>query len=126
MSAHAAAAGSHGPCGLDAFAFRSPEDGSRSFRPLVEFNARFTAGTVALGHIARHLGRVKTALGLSSDEICYFYIGSGAGAGSGAPKAGNTVVPLLGESHDRTRGPVLFVAREQAAVDEWLGPKASE
>lgn len=121
VGAHAAAAGYHGPCGIDAFAFRSPEDGSRSFRPLVEFNARFTAGTVALGHIARHLARANAALELASDGICHFYIGRRPRELSVASKEGTVVVPLLDEPHFRSDPPVLFVARERAAVDEWLG-----
>ena len=36
-----------GPCGVDAFSFRGP-DREPLFRPLVEWNGRFTMGTVAL------------------------------------------------------------------------------
>ena len=60
----AAAAGYRGPCGLDAFAFRSPEDGARIFRPLVEFNARFTMGIVVLGLVRRALPLVKETLAI--------------------------------------------------------------
>lgn len=42
-----------GPCGIDGFIFRDGE--RRRLRPLVELNARFTAGTVALGWLARVL-----------------------------------------------------------------------
>jgi hypothetical protein len=48
----AAAAGYTGPCGLDAFAYRG-SDGRERFRPVVEWNARFTGGTSALGLLAR-------------------------------------------------------------------------
>jgi hypothetical protein len=48
----AAAAGYTGPCGLDAFSYRGA-DGRERFRPVVEWNARFTAGTSALGILAR-------------------------------------------------------------------------
>jgi hypothetical protein len=48
----AAAAGYRGPCGVDAFAYRDTA-GVEHFRPIVELNARFTAGTVALGLLAR-------------------------------------------------------------------------
>jgi hypothetical protein len=125
VGARAAADGYHGPCSIDAFAFRSPADGARAFRPLVEFNARFTAGTVALGHLARHMasvrGNVRAELGRVSDQGCHFYIGSGLGENATAPRAGTTVVPLLGGCDHRADAPVLVVAREREAVDAWLG-----
>lgn len=43
--------GYFGPCGVDAFEFRGPE--GLELRPLVELNARFTMGTVALGQVSR-------------------------------------------------------------------------
>jgi hypothetical protein len=48
----AAEAGYTGPCGLDAFSYRAP-DGGEKLRAVVEWNARFTAGTSALGIVAR-------------------------------------------------------------------------
>src|SRR5262245_25799760 len=48
----AAAAGFTGPCGVDAFTWRGA-DGRERLRPVVELNARFTAGTSALGVLAR-------------------------------------------------------------------------
>ncbi|HTO52602.1 MAG TPA: hypothetical protein VMR50_04375 [Myxococcota bacterium] len=48
----AAAEGYTGPCGLDAFSYRAA-DGRERFRAVVEWNARFTAGTSALGVLAR-------------------------------------------------------------------------
>jgi hypothetical protein len=48
----AAAAGYTGPCGLDAFTYRGA-DGRERFRAVVEWNARFTSGTSALGVLAR-------------------------------------------------------------------------
>lgn len=44
----AARAGHRGPCGVDAFVYRSPQDHVPRLR-LVELNARFTAGLVAVG-----------------------------------------------------------------------------
>jgi hypothetical protein len=126
VGAHAAGAGYHGPCGLDAFAFRSPNDGTRNFRPLVEFNGRFTAGTVALGHIARNLRSVRAEVGLASGGRCHFYIGRGSRALSSTYKPGTVVVPLLGKSERLADAPVLFAACEQAAVDEWLDSRVSE
>lgn len=51
----AADGGFRGPCGVDAFTFIGP-DGIVSLRPLVELNARYTVGIVALGLVARALG----------------------------------------------------------------------
>ena len=124
VGARAAGDGYHGPCGIDAFAFGSPVDGTRTFRPMVEFNARFTAGTVALGHLARHVVTVRTELGLASDESWHFYIGRGVGGGSAAPKRGAVVLSLLEGSHACAGTPVLVAAREREAVSEWLDVSA--
>ena len=48
----AASLGYTGPCGLDAFSYRTP-DGAERFRSVVELNARFTSGTSALALVAR-------------------------------------------------------------------------
>ncbi len=50
----AAQAGFYGICGLDAFAFRS-SGGAEVLRPVVEFNARFTVGTISIGLVERAL-----------------------------------------------------------------------
>ncbi|MEE9279007.1 MAG: hypothetical protein V3V67_02420 [Myxococcota bacterium] len=47
-------AGFFGVCGLDAFAYRQP-GGDEALRPVVEFNARFTVGTIATGLVQRAL-----------------------------------------------------------------------
>ncbi len=51
----AAAAGFHGPCGVDAFTYRDPvdDDKSEALRSIVELNARFTTGTIALGWLEK-------------------------------------------------------------------------
>jgi hypothetical protein len=41
-----------GPCGIDAFVYKDPENGEL-LRPLVELNARFTTGWIALGILQR-------------------------------------------------------------------------
>ncbi len=117
---NAAAAGYRGPCGIDAFAFRSAEDGHRCFRPLVEFNARFTSGTVALGQIRRNLPRIKAELGLAPGELFHFYVGRGGAGLTSDAEAGTLVVPLLGGIEAAEDGPVLLVARNREVVDAWL------
>jgi len=62
----AAAAGYRGPCGVDAFAYRDAESGAESLRPVVELNARFTLGTVAIGHALRELAALR-ARGMLAD-----------------------------------------------------------
>ena len=51
MARAAHAEGFHGPCGIDAFTFQG-EHGIE-LRPLVEFNARFTTGTLLAGLLRR-------------------------------------------------------------------------
>jgi uncharacterized ferritin-like protein (DUF455 family) len=48
----AAARGYTGPCGTDAFVYTGP-DGTERLRPVVELNARFTTGTIAVGLVRR-------------------------------------------------------------------------
>jgi len=51
-----------GPAGVDAFVFADPEApgaGAPILRPVVELNARFTAGTVTIGLVRRLLPRLK-------------------------------------------------------------------
>jgi len=57
-----AAAGYHGPCGVDSFRFVGPDD-AEILRPVVELNARWTTGLVALGLLerARSAGRTDGA-----------------------------------------------------------------
>jgi hypothetical protein len=64
--------GYFGPCGIDAFTFRDPESGRTQLRPVVEHNARFTAGTVTVGLLRRLLAQLKKATGLGPGERLYF------------------------------------------------------
>jgi hypothetical protein len=52
LGEQAAGAGFAGACGVDAFSFRGPGGGSE-LRPVVELNARYTMGTIALGLLQR-------------------------------------------------------------------------
>jgi hypothetical protein len=67
----AAREGYRGPCGVDAFAFRG-EGGRERLRPIVELNARFTSGIVALGALRRALPRLRSECGLRPDRPCHF------------------------------------------------------
>ena len=52
MAREAALRGFRGPCGTDAFSYRNA-DGQERLRPVVELNARFTTGIIALGLLKR-------------------------------------------------------------------------
>ena len=84
LAAAAAREGYSGPASLDAFAFRSseqPEGGVETrearavFRPAVEFNARFTLGTIAMGLVRRALPELKSPLGLQPGNRRAFVFG---------------------------------------------------
>ncbi len=63
MAGHAGAAGYTGPCGIDGMTFLGParagSERPRLLRPIVEFNARFTMGTIVVGLIRRALDLLK-------------------------------------------------------------------
>jgi hypothetical protein len=87
----AAGEGFFGPCGVDAFVFRTGEGGSdrEILRPVCEFNARFTTGTVVIGLLRRLLPR----LGLAPGDQRPFEFRC-AGDLSGAVRAGWETFPL--------------------------------
>ncbi len=60
--------GFRGPCGVDAFSFREPEADAPVLRPVVELNARFTAGLVTVGLVRRALPLLKRKLGFGPGE----------------------------------------------------------
>ncbi len=72
LAAEAGAEGFVGPCGVDAFLFRGP-GGEHVFRPVVEFNARFTMGTIALGLLRRALPTLRRALPRDASERRAFH-----------------------------------------------------
>jgi len=119
VASEAAAEGFWGPCGLDSLTFRGP-DGSEVLRPVVEFNARFTAGTVALGLLRRALPQIRSSLGLPPDAPRAFAFALAAPQG-GWPtsEAGPRLIPLdpaVGAS-----GPALLVGRDGNELRSALG-----
>ena len=101
LAAAAVAEGYLGPCGVDAFAFRGPS-GEELLRPALEFNARFTLGTLALAEVRRALPEVRERIALAPGELrgFRFTLEPGTPASDdplevslGAPKSSGTPAP---------------------------------
>jgi hypothetical protein len=60
------ARGFYGPCGVDALSFEGP--GGVELRPVLEFNARFTTGTVLVGLLRRARETIAAQLQLAAGE----------------------------------------------------------
>lgn len=78
--------GFRGVCGVDAFVYRGA-DGAEVLRPIVELNARYTMGTVALGILRRLVERGEVA----GAGTYRFALRQAAGAGKGCRE-----IPLHG------------------------------
>ncbi len=72
LAVAASAVGFSGPCGVDAFSFRGPA-GEHLFRPVVEFNGRFTMGTIAIGLLRRALPVLRRELPRDASERRAFF-----------------------------------------------------
>jgi hypothetical protein len=127
----AIAAGYHGPCGIDAFAFEV-EPGRIELRPVVEFNARFTLGIVAIGWLRRALPRIRRELSLDPGELRAFEFRLDAPLG-GWPKPaeseGELLIPLSAEDSAAVARiePGLLLATDGEALDRVLAiRRASE
>ncbi len=107
----AARAGYRGPCGLDAFVFRAP-NGEEVLRPVVELNARFTTGTIALGCVAR---AVRAGLARGAGAF-YFGFPPDGGAWPDRPSSGAALAPLLDDDPSAR----LCLAADARALDETL------
>lgn len=110
IGAAAAAAGFYGVAGIDAFIFRGG-DGAPHLRPVVELNARFTTGTVALG-LLRHAERA----GMLRDMSAWALLLKARPASSDSAEL-RTLTPL-------PPGPMLVLARTPAILDRWLAQSA--
>ena len=110
--------GFSGPCGVDAFAFDTPE-GSR-LRGALELNARFTLGTVVLAAVRKALPTLKTRLGLGPGERMHFYFGLDAPAsGWPEPDAATRCLFSHQESGDPLH-PALWVERDPEVLSRAL------
>jgi hypothetical protein len=120
----AIAEGYHGPCGVDAFAFEA-EPGRVELRPVVEFNARFTFGTVVIGLLRRALPQVRQALSLDPGGLRAFLFRLDAPPG-GWPEPtdaqGALLIPLSAEDPTAVVRiePGLLLADDREALDRVL------
>ncbi|MFT5444308.1 MAG: hypothetical protein ACI8W3_003363, partial [Myxococcota bacterium] len=122
-SQHAFAEGFYGPCGIDAFSAEIADAQGVTqevFRPIVEFNARFTMGTITIGLLRRALEQVKEPLALEPGERRAFYFGLDAPDGGWEANAAN-----VGERHvfiplwhpDDALKPGILFAETASALD---------
>lgn len=81
---HAYREGYYGPCGTDGFTMLISDVNGKlneTLRPLVEFNARFTMGTIAIGLVRLALDLVKETIDLNPGDRRAFYFGLDAPEG---------------------------------------------
>ena len=119
-------AGYRGPLGVDSFTFLEPQDRGRELvRPLVEINARFSVGCIALGIVRRAFEAHKTRLGLEPGTQRSFYIGLDAPPG-GWPRAraaaGEDALWLPLDSEAGGPSPGLLFAPSPESIDRALAP----
>jgi hypothetical protein len=137
IAASAQERGYSGPCGVDAFTFLWPDETEatsgtqedrelrRSFRPVVELNARFTMGTVTIGLVRRYRSDLRQHLGLRPGDRCAFELRfdaprNGWEAARSAAGEGAFIAPLH-QPGDRVHPAVLFAASRDAlerAIDD--------
>jgi hypothetical protein len=116
-----AAEGHRGPCGLDAFAFRGPA-AEETLRPVVEFNARYTVGHLAIACVRRALAALDESLGLPPGELRAFHFGLDAPAGGWPPPGPGLHFVALGEAGQAERPGLLF-ARCAERLEAALTPQ---
>lgn len=119
-------AGYTGPCGVDAFVFRHPDEAGAAratLRPVVELNARFTMGIVSLGLVRREIHRVRSALRLRPGDRRAFELRIDApqvGWEAACERAGSNafVVPLHREDQNPRQpnalAPAILFAESRA------------
>ena len=115
-------AGFHGPAGLDALVYRETPGSEPLLRPCVEWNARFTMGTVVLGLVRRLLPRLRSELDLGPGERRAFSFGLDAPAAGWesicrTAGPGSLLIPLScpGDSLE----PALLFAADRAKLRGW-------
>jgi hypothetical protein len=115
----AARAGFFGPCGLDAFEYLSPS-GATAFRPVVEWNARFTLGMVAIGLLKRAHAEIRSVFSPDPEQRLAFYFALDAPAG-GWPASDSSLLVLRYAEPDAVVRPALAIALDRATLDARFG-----
>jgi hypothetical protein len=123
VAARASGAGYFGPCGLDAFAYRG-QAGEVAFRPVVEWNARFTLGIVALGLVRRAHAEVRAAFAPGPEERLCFHFALAAPPG-GWPASDASLRVWTFAERGAAVEPGLAIAADRATLDARLGPEPS-
>lgn len=116
LASAAAAQGFVGPCGIDAFTFRGPA-GEHLFRPVVEFNGRFTLGTIVVGLLRRALRTLRRELPRDASErrAFHFSLAPPASGWPADPPPGCLMLPLSGS--DEAAVPGLLVANDVGQLE---------
>ena len=128
-------AGYTGPCGVDAFTFSRPEAGQarETLRPIVEFNARYTLGLLAVGVLRRLLEWIKATLDLTPGERIAFFVGLQPPEGleswtayPGPPSSKIVGVALSpSEANSAASGPGVLLSRDRVALAALIGAPSS-
>ena len=119
LARRAAREGFFGPCGLDAFGYRAPS-GAPAFRPVVEWNARFTLGMVAIGLVKLARAEIRSAFTPNPEQRLAFYFALDAPAG-GWPASDSSLRVLRYGERDAAVQPALAIALDRATLDDRLG-----
>jgi hypothetical protein len=119
VAGRAAREGFFGPCGLDAFAYRA-SSGAAAFRPVVEWNARFTLGMVAIGLVKRARAEICSAFAPGPEQRLAFQFALDTPAG-GWPESDSSLRVLRYAERGAAVQPALAIALDRATLDDRLG-----
>ncbi len=120
------AEGFHGPCGIDAFTLHLVDESGNDrilLRPLVEFNARFTVGTIAVGIVRRVLPQIRDAIGLqpSNRRALFFSLDSPENEWAELLEGGPPSVVRVPLGHpDDEMQPALIFAEDLGALAPFI------
>jgi hypothetical protein len=118
----AARCGFRGPCGVDAFAYRTAA-GEERFRPVVELNARFTMGILAIGWARRSLAKAREAFHPHAGQRLHFHFGLDAPR-AGWPESDASLLVLPLASDGAAVRPALVMAADPETLARRLGERA--
>jgi hypothetical protein len=123
IAGRAAREGYHGPCGLDAFTYRAAS-GTSTFRPVVEWNARFTLGLIAIALVKRERAAVRSAFAPSPEQRLAFYFALDSPP-RGWPASDPSLRVLRYAEPDAAIQPGLAIAFDRSTLDARLGLDSS-